>query len=76
MASFVLPAILYVVIRQLPSRRVAIGRGMLAALVALGIYLACTGICEVAGMWSFVVPALYREPTTSAFTLAALAVRN
>jgi exopolysaccharide biosynthesis WecB/TagA/CpsF family protein len=60
--SFVLPAIVYIVIRQLPMARRDWSR-TLAALVALGIYLACTGILEVGGLWSFVFPRYIADPS-------------
>jgi exopolysaccharide biosynthesis WecB/TagA/CpsF family protein len=62
MTSFVLPAIVYVVVRQLPIVCRDWSR-MLAALVALGIYLAGTSICEVSGLWTFVFPRYIADPS-------------
>lgn len=59
--SFLLPATLYGVIRQLPITRRDWSR-MLIALVVLGVYLACTGALEVAGCWSFVFPRYIADP--------------
>ena len=60
-AGFLLPAVLYVVIRQLPITGRDWSR-MLVALVALGIYLACTGALEVVGCWSLVFPRYISNP--------------
>ena len=60
-ASFMLPAVLYFVIRQLPITYRDWSR-MLVALVALGVYLACTGVFEVAGLWSLVFPRYIADP--------------
>jgi N-acetylglucosaminyldiphosphoundecaprenol N-acetyl-beta-D-mannosaminyltransferase len=60
-ASFLLPAVVYGVIRQLDITR----RGwtqLLAAFVALGVYLAGTGVFEVAGRWALVFPRYIANP--------------
>lgn len=59
--SFLLPGALYGVIRQLDITRRDWSR-LLAALVALGIYLAFTGALEVAGRWSLVFPRYIADP--------------
>ena len=59
--SLLLPAVLYGVIRQLEITQRQWSR-LLAALVGLGIYLAFTGACEVAGQWSLVFPHYISNP--------------
>jgi N-acetylglucosaminyldiphosphoundecaprenol N-acetyl-beta-D-mannosaminyltransferase len=59
--SFLIPALLYGIIRQLDITRRDWSR-LLAALVALGFYLACTGALEVAGQWSLVFPRYIANP--------------
>jgi N-acetylglucosaminyldiphosphoundecaprenol N-acetyl-beta-D-mannosaminyltransferase len=61
-ASFLLPAALYAIIRQLDITRREWAR-FLATLVALGVYLALTGAFEVAGRWSLVFPRYIADPT-------------
>lgn len=61
LASFLLPTILYVVVRQLTITSRDWSR-MLAALVGLGVYLAVTGVFEVAGKWSLVFPRYIADP--------------
>ncbi len=61
MASFIVPTIVYALIRQLP-----IGRrdwsGALVALVVLGVYLAVTAILEAGHCWSLVFPRYISDP--------------
>jgi N-acetylglucosaminyldiphosphoundecaprenol N-acetyl-beta-D-mannosaminyltransferase len=59
--SFLIPALLYAIIRQLDITRRDWSR-LLAALVVLGFYLACTGAFEVAGRWSLVFPRYIANP--------------
>jgi exopolysaccharide biosynthesis WecB/TagA/CpsF family protein len=59
--SFLIPALLYGIIRQLDITRRDWSR-LLAALALLGFYLACTGALEVAGCWSFVFPRYIANP--------------
>lgn len=61
LASFLLPAVLYGVIRQLPINYNDWSR-MLAVLVGLGVYLAVTGAFEVAHCWSLVFPRYISDP--------------
>ena len=60
--SFLIPALLYAIIRQLDITRQEWSR-MLAALVVLGFYLGVTGVLEVAGRWSLVFPRYIADPT-------------
>lgn len=59
--GFLLPGVLYAIIRQLDITRHQWSR-LLAALVALGIYLAVTGAFEVTGAWSLVFPRYIANP--------------
>jgi O-antigen ligase len=60
--SFIVPALLYWIAREAPlSHRAWIGS--LAILSALGIYLALTGLAEIAGKWSLVFPRYIADPT-------------
>ncbi len=59
--GFVIPGILYALVRQIPIVQRDWSR-MLFALIALGIYLACTGVLEVAGCWSLVLPRYISDP--------------
>src|SRR5262249_13694176 len=59
--SFLLPGLLYGIIRQLDITRRDWSR-LLAALVVLGVYLACTGALEVTGQWSLVFPRYIADP--------------
>ena len=59
--SFLIPALLYGIIRQLDITRRDWSR-LLAALAVLGFYLACTGALEVAQRWSFVFPRYIANP--------------
>ena len=52
---------MYGIIRQLDIKRRDWSR-LLAVLVVLGLYLACTGACEVAGRWSLVFPRYIANP--------------
>ena len=61
LTSFLLPAVIYGIIRQLDIKRRDWSR-LLAILVVLGLYLACTGACEVAGRWSLVFPHYIANP--------------
>lgn len=59
--SFFLPAVVYVIVRQLDITRREWSR-LLFAFVALGIYLAATGVFEAAGHWAFVFPRYISNP--------------
>ncbi len=59
--SFLLPALIYGIIRQLEITRRDWSR-LLTWLVVLGIYLAATGAFEVAGQWSLVFPRYIANP--------------
>ena len=61
MASFIVPTILYALIRQLPITCRDWSR-MLVALVVLGVYLACMAILEVGHCWSLVFPRYIADP--------------
>jgi O-antigen ligase len=54
-SSFAIPAILYALVRQLPVTSRDWTR-LMVFVAALGIYLAGTAMCEVAGCWAFVFP--------------------
>jgi O-antigen ligase len=56
-----IPAVLYFVVRQvtITSRD---WQRLLAVMAALGIYLACTAMLEVAGCWSLVFPRYIANP--------------
>jgi O-antigen ligase len=61
LASFLLPATLYFIVRQLVlSRRDWFW--LLGSLVTLGAYLTATGIFEVAGVWALVYPRHITDP--------------
>jgi O-antigen ligase len=60
--SFVVPAVLYWIVRQAPlARRQWIAS--LAIFAALGVYLALTGLAEITGQWSLVFPRYISDPT-------------
>jgi O-antigen ligase len=59
--SFAIPAILYVLVRQIPITQREWSR-VLVALVALGVYLSLTAVLEVAGLWSLVFPRYISNP--------------
>lgn len=60
--SFVVPAVLYWIVRQARlARRQWIAS--LAIISALGVYLAFTGLAEIAGEWSLVFPHYIADPT-------------
>jgi N-acetylglucosaminyldiphosphoundecaprenol N-acetyl-beta-D-mannosaminyltransferase len=59
--SFLLPALLYGIIRQLDITQRDWSR-LLSALVVLGVYLACTGALEVADRWALVFPRYIANP--------------
>ena len=59
--SFVIPGMLYAVVRQIPITHREWSR-TLTALVVLGIYLACTAVLEMAGYWSLVFPHYISNP--------------
>ena len=61
LASFAIPATLYVIVRQIPIVE-RDWRRLLAAFVVLGIYLASTGVLEVAEVWSLVFPRYIADP--------------
>jgi O-antigen ligase len=60
--SFIVPAILYWIVRQAPLAR-SQWIASLAILTALGVYLAFTGLAEITGHWSFVFPRYISDPT-------------
>ncbi len=61
LASYLLPALLYFIVRQAPvTRRAWIG--LLACFVGLGVYLSFTAVCEIAGKWSLVFPRYIADP--------------
>ncbi|MCC7473784.1 MAG: O-antigen ligase family protein [Pirellulales bacterium] len=60
-ASFWIPSVAYALVRQLPvSRRDWLA--LLATFVMLGVYLAATGLFEVAGAWALVFPKYIANP--------------
>ena len=61
-SSFLVPALLYGIARQadLSSRDWS---RLLVVFTLLGVYLACTGLLEIAGAWSFVFPRYIADPT-------------
>jgi O-antigen ligase len=60
--SFVVPAVLYWIVRQAPlARRKWVAS--LAIFAALGVYLALTGLAEITGQWSLVFPRYISDPT-------------
>jgi O-antigen ligase len=60
--SFVVPAVLYWIVRQAPlARRQWVAS--LAIFAALGVYLALTGLAEITGQWSLVFPRYISDPT-------------
>jgi N-acetylglucosaminyldiphosphoundecaprenol N-acetyl-beta-D-mannosaminyltransferase len=61
LTSFIIPATLYVVVRQLGiSRREWMV--LLTGFVVLGIYLSFTALCEVTAHWSLVFPRYIADP--------------
>jgi O-antigen ligase len=61
-ASFVIPAMLYLIARQAPLGRREWLAG-LALMSALGLYLALTGIAEITQQWALVFPHYISDPT-------------
>lgn len=61
LASFLIPASIYLLVRQIPLT-VRDWQLLLAAMALLGVYLAGTAICEVAGLWSLVFPNYIADP--------------
>ena len=59
--SFLLPALLYWIARQSNATRRE-WQVLLASFVALGVYLAVTAVCEIAGVWSLVFPRYIANP--------------
>lgn len=59
--SFLLPALLYGIIRQLDITR-RDWSWLLASLVILGVYLACTGFFETRQWWALVFPRYIADP--------------
>lgn len=60
--SFIVPGLLYWIVRETTlSHRAWIGA--MAVLSAMGIYLALTGVAEIAGQWSLVFPRYIADPT-------------
>lgn len=59
--SFLIPALLYGIVRQLDISRRDWSR-LLAAFAVLGLYLACTGALEVGQRWSLVFPRYIANP--------------
>ncbi|MEX0585873.1 MAG: WecB/TagA/CpsF family glycosyltransferase [Pirellulales bacterium] len=61
LASYLLPALLYFIVREAPvTRREWIG--LLACFVGLGVYLSLTAVCEIAGKWWLVFPRYIADP--------------
>jgi exopolysaccharide biosynthesis WecB/TagA/CpsF family protein len=60
-AGFLLPAIMYGIMRNVPTTRRE-WSWLLSGFVVLGIYLAITGALELAGKWSFVFPRYIADP--------------
>jgi N-acetylglucosaminyldiphosphoundecaprenol N-acetyl-beta-D-mannosaminyltransferase len=61
LASFLIPAALFFIVRQSNVAQHDVGC-LLLALVLLGIYLAMTGALEVAGKWALVFPRYIADP--------------
>jgi O-antigen ligase len=61
MASFAIPGVVYAVLRQL-SITEREWRRLLAVLVVLGVYLACTAVFEAAEWWPLVFPRYIADP--------------
>jgi O-antigen ligase len=61
-ASVLLPIVLYAAVRQFTITRRNWSH-LLAVLVAMGIYLACTAIFETGHLWAFVFPRYIADPT-------------
>ncbi len=61
LTAYLIPVLLYWIARESPSgeRR---ANGVHAAIVAFGIYLAFTGICEVMRVWELVFPKYIADP--------------
>ena len=61
LTSFLIPATLFFIVRQVPvtPRDWSL---LLAGFVLLGIYLATTGVLEVAGQWGLVFPRYIADP--------------
>jgi len=61
MAGFLMPMIIYWIVRQ--SRVTQRGvTGVYALLTVFGVYLAVTGLAEIAGQWWLVYPTYIRDP--------------
>lgn len=60
--SFVVPAMLYWIVRQAPLARRQ-WTASLTIISALGVYLAFTGLAEITGQWSLVFPRYISDPT-------------
>ncbi len=60
--GYLIPLVVYWIARQSPVTESQV-RTLQKALVAFGVYLAMTGLCEVAGLWSFVFPTYVRDPS-------------
>jgi N-acetylglucosaminyldiphosphoundecaprenol N-acetyl-beta-D-mannosaminyltransferase len=61
LASFILPAILYLVVRQCGATPRE-WTWLLAGFVVLGVYLGVTAVLEIAGRWSLVFPRYIADP--------------
>jgi N-acetylglucosaminyldiphosphoundecaprenol N-acetyl-beta-D-mannosaminyltransferase len=61
LASFILPATLYLVVRH-SGATAREWTWLLAGFVALGIYLGVTAVLEIAGVWSLVFPRYIADP--------------
>jgi N-acetylglucosaminyldiphosphoundecaprenol N-acetyl-beta-D-mannosaminyltransferase len=61
LASFILPAILYLVVRQ-SGATPREWTWLLAGFVMLGVYLGVTAVLEIAGVWSLVFPRYIADP--------------
>ncbi len=61
-AGFVIPAVLFVAIRNAQFTRQE-STWLLVAFVAFGVYLAATALLEVTGGWSLVIPRYIADPS-------------
>ncbi len=59
--GYLIPFCVYWIARQSPLSESRL-RHVLGAMVAFGAYLAVTGLCETAGLWSFVFPRYIADP--------------
>ncbi len=61
LGGYLIPLVVYWIARQSPVSDSQV-RTLQKAFVAFGVYLAITGLCEVAGLWQFVYPTYIRDP--------------